>query len=163
MILLGLDPGPEHSGLVLYDITNTPFVVAAQSRIAWADVRTWVREHRPYRVVCERTQAGPPSTQVVRTTEVIGRCMELCDQLDQPAAFIPRRDVLQALGCATKGNKDALVRQALIELHGGDKARALGDRRKPGPLYGVTSHAWAALAIAVTYNIQNGGRYHVSH
>jgi hypothetical protein len=45
--------------------------------------------------------------------------------------------------------KDANVRQALIDRYGG-KAEAIGTVKKQGPLYRVKSHAWQALAVAVT-------------
>jgi hypothetical protein len=40
---------------------------------------------------------------------------------------------------------DANIRQALI-----DKLGPVGTKASPGPLYGVRSHAWAAVAVAVT-------------
>ena len=163
MILLGLDPGPDHSGLVVYDCNNAPYVVTAQARVRWPDMRTLIRSIEPDIVVCERTTAGPPSISVVRTTEVVGRVMEFCESINQRFELLPRRDVLSALGVSARGAKDAIVRQALIELHGGSQAAALGDKRAPGPLYGVTSHAWSALALCVTFNLNRGVKYYVPH
>ena len=60
-----------------------------------------------------------------------------------------RREVLRALDVTGKGNRDSLVRQRLIEMHGGERRAAMGTKKAPGPLYGVSSHAWAALAVAV--------------
>jgi hypothetical protein len=34
-------------------------------------------------------------------------------------------------------------------MHGGERRAAMGTKKAPGPLYGVASHAWAALAVAV--------------
>ena len=67
-----------------------------------------------------------------------------------------RREVLQALHCARKGNKDSLVRAALIEMHGGDKSAAGGNKKNPGPLHGVSSHAWQALGVVVTHTLAFG-------
>jgi hypothetical protein len=55
-----------------------------------------------------------------------------------------RRDVKLHL-CGNPRAKDPNIRQALI-----DKLGPKGTKASPGPLYGVTSHAWSALAIAVT-------------
>jgi len=41
--------------------------------------------------------------------------------------------------------KDANIRQALI-----DKLGPVGTKKSPGPLWGVKSHIWSALAVAVT-------------
>jgi hypothetical protein len=61
-----------------------------------------------------------------------------------------RRDVKLHL-CQSPRAKDANIRQALIDRWGG-KAAAIGNAKNPGPLYGVKSHAWAALAVAVYVN-----------
>ena len=40
--------------------------------------------------------------------------------------------------------KDGNVRQALIDLIGEQ-----GTKKNKGPTYGISSHSWAALAVAV--------------
>jgi hypothetical protein len=64
---------------------------------------------------------------------------------------IYRQDVKLHL-CGQVRAKDANVRQALIDLYGGEggKAVAIGSKANPGPLYGVSNHVWSALAVAVT-------------
>jgi hypothetical protein len=55
--------------------------------------------------------------------------------------------------CGTQRAKDGNVRQALIDMFppaGGGKVPQIGTKPEPGPLYGVTSHAWQALGVAVT-------------
>jgi hypothetical protein len=162
VILVAIDPGPVTSGLVVYDTVGRR-VLSAHAELAWVDVRRALVDHKldhdVIGVVCERTQAGPPSTDVVRTTEVVGRVLEACDNLSLPLELLYRREVLAGLGVSARGPKDALVRSALIDLHGTSRALAIGTRRAPGPLYGVTSHAWAALALAVTINLRNGAKY----
>lgn len=57
---------------------------------------------------------------------------------------------------ASKGG-DAAVRQALIERFGPYKEDAIGKKASPGPLFGIHSHEWSALAIAVTwYDLHSG-------
>jgi hypothetical protein len=63
-----------------------------------------------------------------------------------------RKDVKMHL-CGTPRAKDGNVRQALLDMFpatGGGKVPQIGVKARPGPLYGVSSHAWAALAVAVT-------------
>ncbi len=36
-----------------------------------------------------------------------------------------------------------------VMIFGGTKEAAIGKKASPGPLYGVSSHAWQALAVAV--------------
>jgi hypothetical protein len=58
--------------------------------------------------------------------------------------LVYRQDVKLHL-CGSPRAKDANVRQALI-----DKLGPQGTKKAPGPTYGVKSHAWAALGVAVT-------------
>ncbi len=52
--------------------------------------------------------------------------------------------------CGSMRAKDANVRQALIDAFGG-KDKAIGTKRAPGALHGVSGDVWSALAVAVTY------------
>jgi hypothetical protein len=47
--------------------------------------------------------------------------------------------------CGTMRARDPNVRQALI-----DRLGPVGTKTNPGPLYGVRSHVWSALAVAIT-------------
>jgi hypothetical protein len=55
------------------------------------------------------------------------------------------RSRVKILLCGTVRAKDPNIRQALI-----DKLGPQGTKKNPGPTYGVKSHIWAALAVAVT-------------
>ena len=160
-LYIGIDPGPQTSGLVVYEHQPRGMRIAGRGRVMHSnkaatlpDIRELLKLSRTdgsVTVVLERTQAGPPSGAVVETTMVVGRILERCLALGLPCDTYYRRDVLQALGCARKGNKDSLVRAALIELHGGTKRIACGTKASPGPLYGVSSHAWQALGVVVAH------------
>jgi len=107
-----------------------------------------VREFERFagRKAIERPQAaGQSSPDLLRTAEVCGALAHAA----HIATAITRRDVLRALDVTGKGNRDAMGRARLIELFGGDKETAIGRKASPGPLYGVTGDAWAALAVAV--------------
>ena len=58
--------------------------------------------------------------------------------------LVPRRDVKLHL-CASPRAKDGNIRQALIDRFG-----SVGTKKNPGPLFGISNHRWAALAVAVT-------------
>lgn len=58
--------------------------------------------------------------------------------------LVPRRDVKLHL-CQSPRAKDGNIRQALIDRFG-----AVGTKKHPGPLAGISQHRWAALAVAVT-------------
>lgn len=56
----------------------------------------------------------------------------------------PRGEVKMHL-CHSMRAKDANIRQALIDRFG-----PVGTKNNPGVLYGIKSHLWSALALAVT-------------
>lgn len=56
-----------------------------------------------------------------------------------------KRSAVKSNLCGTQKAKDSNVRQAVI-----DRLGPPGKKSKPGPTYGVTSHAWQALAVALT-------------
>lgn len=81
--------------------------------------------------------------EVFETCVWIGRFVE-CFPRPSDVRLVYRKDVKMHL-CGTPRAKDANIRQALLDLVGPQ-----GTKAAPGPTYGVKSHAWAALAVAVT-------------
>jgi hypothetical protein len=84
--------------------------------------------------------------EVFETCVWIGRFVQVAGP--ECVRLVYRKDVKLHL-CGSPRAKDPNVRQALIDRWGG-KAEAIGNVKKPGPLYAVKSHAWPALAVAVT-------------
>jgi hypothetical protein len=81
--------------------------------------------------------------------------------LVEPAARSIAHAVRRHLLHAATGN-DALIRAALIARWGGEAVaiggKGRGKAKTPrGPLHGVASHAWSALAVAVTWGNGRGG------
>ncbi len=143
MRILALDPGTEETGHVLYE----------NGRV----LRCGVSTNETVRVVLENLN-GPVDVlaiemvasygmavgrEVFETCVWIGRFQQMWRDPDA-VKRVPRRDVKIHL-CHSMKAKDANIRQALI-----DRLGPVGTKKNPGPLYGVTSHAWAALALAVT-------------
>jgi hypothetical protein len=78
--------------------------------------------------------------EVFETCVWIGRFVEVARV--EPR-LVYRRDAKLHL-CHSPRAKDANVRQALI-----DRLGPQGTKKNPGPTYGMRSHLWAALAVAV--------------
>lgn len=81
--------------------------------------------------------------EVFETCVWIGRFKQAWHAPDD-VRLVYRKDV-KLLLCGSPKAKDANIRQALIDLLGPQ-----GTKKEPGPTYGVRSHAWAALGVAVT-------------
>lgn len=71
-----------------------------------------------------------------------------------------RKEVKMHL-CGNPRAKDSNIRQAIIDLYppiGGGKTPQIGTKKQPGPLYGIKSDEWAALAVALTHQANVDGR-----
>lgn len=146
---LAIDPGTTTSGVVIWDATA--------QRVLWCEPEMpndAVRAHlldnwSDHRVVCEWIQAMgmPVGREVFETCRFIGRLEEICVARGQPIVFIQRPTVKARL-CGSARAKDANVRQALL-----DRVGPRGTKKSPGPTYGVSGHAWNALAAAIAMDI----------
>lgn len=68
-------------------------------------------------------------------------------------AYLTRREVKLHL-CNSMKAKDKNIRQSVLDRFpaiGGGACPQVGTKNSPGPLYGVKSHVWSALALAVTF------------
>lgn len=141
--LLAIDPGTTHSGLVVF-MGGRPKESAV---VPNGEVLDWIRDWR-CPVACEMIASYGMAVgkEVFETCLWIGRFIQAAGP--DRVRLVYRKDVKLHL-CGSPRAKDANIRQALIDRYGG-KAEAIGTVKKPGPLYGVKSHAWAALAVAVT-------------
>lgn len=88
--------------------------------------------------------------EVFETCVWIGRYQQAW-HTPRAVRLVYRKDVKSHL-CGSLKAKDANIRQALLDLLGPQ-----GTKKAPGPTYGVKSHAWAALAVAVTAQAQRQG------
>jgi hypothetical protein len=147
--ILAIDPGPMQSGWVIYEAGR----VAASGVSGNADMLLTV-EHAPVeRLAIEMIASYGMAVgrEVFETCVWIGRFQQAWRDPDS-AELIYRKDVKLHL-CGTPKAKDANVRQALLDLFpsaGGGKTPQIGTRALPGPLFGVSSHAWPALGVAIT-------------
>jgi hypothetical protein len=92
----------------------------------------------------------PVGAEVFETCIWIGRFIE---RWGSHAFYIYRKDVKLHL-CGQARAKDANVRQALIDRYGSSQKKAIGTKKAPGPLYGISSHVWSALGVAITLEHQ---------
>jgi hypothetical protein len=93
----------------------------------------------------------PVGREVFETCVWIGRFIQVWHDPDA-VKLVYRKDVKLHL-CGTTKAKDPNVRQALLDLFprtGGGKTPQIGVQKQPGPLFGVSTHAWPALGVAIT-------------
>lgn len=154
-LILAIDPGPTTCGLVLYDAAAA-VVLESRADLTVAEAVMWMkvaelRRPRPI-VAIERVQAaGISGASLLQTSEVVGRLHQAALMAGYDVRLVYRREVCRVLD-VSGGGKDAQVRQRMLEAH----PRGVGTKKAPGPLYGVSSHAWQALGLA--YAVANGAR-----
>jgi len=153
MKMLAVDPGPTNTQLLAWDgqkVLWQAFVINREAREKIAafcdDVPFGSCSLVVEMVACYGLPVG---REVFETCIEIGRIVEICSSRNQSVRLMPRLEAKMHL-CHTARAKDANIRQALLDRFGGKEA-AIGCKATPGPLYSVKSHAWAALALAITF------------
>ena len=149
MSVLAIDPGNEWSAFVLMqdDGSIGHGLESNDDLLMRLENMTW--DERPTMAIEMIASYGMPvGREVFETCVWIGRFIQEWEPC--PHQIVYRREVKLHL-CNSARAKDANVRQALIDLYGGTKRKAVGVKAKPGPLYGVRKDIWAALGVAVTY------------
>lgn len=157
-MILGIDPGELWHGAVRYDWHGRR-VLEAHKALSTADAIAFIRQHADSTelLAVERVASyGISGASLLRTAENGGRFWQVGLDAGLPVDLVYRREVLSRLHVGPRGTKDSIVRQRMIELHGGGKEAAIGRKASPGPLYGVSSHAWAALAVAWVAGARHG-------
>jgi hypothetical protein len=144
-MILAIDPGTHESGwCTLMDgrVTGSGVLPNADMLARIQSLSTWdPRVVLAIEMVASYGMAV--GKEVFETVRWIGRFQQVWRD-PEAVRLIYRKDVKLHL-CGSPRAKDANIRQALIDLIG-----APGTKKQPGPTYGVKSHAWAALAVAVT-------------
>lgn len=144
MRLAAMDPGTRESALVVWDGVRVEYAVV------WPNEKllAWLRAERacPSLLCIEQVESYGMAVgrEVFETVYWSGRFREAHEARGGEVRMVPRREAKMHL-CNDSRAKDANIRQALLDKFGGKEAT-----RKGGPLHGITSHKWAALAVAVT-------------
>lgn len=150
MNLMAIDPGPVVSGWVILD-TTTLRVLAFGKDTPTEEVVDMVRKNSAHgvgfdAVSCEMVASYGMAVgaDVFDTCTKIGRIEEAWKATTGGIVRrVFRKDVKLHL-CNSMRAKDANISQALK-----DKLGPTGTAKSPGPLYGISLHAWSALAVGV--------------
>lgn len=142
MIVFAIDPGTKQSGWALLDGAH----VVDSGVHANHDMLRWVQAGQGADALAIEMIASygmAVGRDVFETVRWIGRFQQAWR--DPEAVRLVYRQEVKLHLCGTPRAKDANIRQALI-----DQLGPQGTKKAPGNTYGVKSHAWAALGVAVT-------------
>lgn len=150
-IVLAVDPGTTQSGVVLWDGTS----VIACGVFENGEVLELLDKRGPQHLALEMVASYGMAVgkETFRTVWWTGRFAERWQRRTSNLPMEVFRQNVKLHLCHTAKAKDTNIRAALLDRFGGKEA-AIGRKATPGPLYGVSSHAWAALAVAVTAHDQ---------
>lgn len=151
--VLAIDPGTTHSAWVLFDgdAVDLRGYEPNESLRDWLTVRPRAK-FRHIAIEFVESFGMPVGREVFETVYWIGRFAEAWGD-DETLTRLSRKDVKLNL-CQSARAKDANIRQALLDRFpatGGGSVPQVGTKKMPGPLYGIASHTWSALAVAVTW------------
>ena len=150
--MIAIDPGPENSAFVVMaagEIEKFGIV----STLQLVDMLGYAPPGQLAVIEMIASYGMPVGAEVFNTCVFIGRMIE---SVNRNYELMFRREVKMHL-CNNNHAKDSNVRQALIDKYGPGKDKAIGLKKTPGPLYGVSKDVWAALGVAVTWTERNGG------
>jgi len=152
--IIGIDPGPEHSGLAVLRTVNkidNPVVERAESET----------DNESVAIFLDTFGCGPEDVLVVEMIESQG--MAVGREVFESVYWIGRftqawpgrvvrvtRKAVKLTMCGTRAAKESEVRRSLLNEYGGAD-RAVGVKKDPGPLYGVKGHAWDAVTVAFAW------------
>jgi hypothetical protein len=157
MNILCIDPGPTTSGVVLLDVDAEPLprILKAIAKCENAEILSMLAHYNddedgPLTVVIERfaCMGMAVGEETLEAVHWGGRFHQEAVAWKYPVARIKRHEVKMTL-CGNTRAKDGNIRQAIIDMYGGDGAK--GTKKSPGPLYGIAADSWAALAVGLTY------------
>lgn len=149
-MILAIDPGTKQSGWAVLEAgrvkdsgVSPNAHMLERLRVVGGYIKAGL--HAPMTLAIERFEArgmaiGDESVETILWT---GRFIQAWH--DPEAVVRVKRSAVKLHLCGSNRAKDPNVRQALI-----DKLGQPGTKKAPGPTHGVTSHAWAALGVAVT-------------
>ncbi len=154
-MIFAIDPGTTQSAWCVFDGSKVVNCAIEDNQV----VRSMLHKAdlSEYHVAIEMiaSYGMPVGKEVFETCVWIGRFVEVSvSNCAAGCSLVYRKDVKLHL-CNSARAKDPNVRQALIDRFaptGGGKIPQIGTAKQPGPLYGVSSHVWAALAVAVTFH-----------
>lgn len=146
MIICGIDPGTETSGVCVWD-TKKQVIVVSDDKLdnrclgivndsggIWYTIEKYIIED----ITCYGMSVG---REVFETCKLIGRLQE---RLDNTIVIAKRH--IQLHFCNTTRAKDTNIKRVLLDRFGGK-----GTKKEPGITYGLKDHAWDAFALCIWY------------
>lgn len=141
VIVLAIDPGNVDSAYVRLSGTGRILSFGKVPNKEMLEIAALPASFR----VCEMiaSYGMPVGRSVFDTCVFIGQLLERV--APEPVVLLPRLEEKLAICKSPKAN-DSTIRTALIDLYGQP-----GNKKAPGPTFGISGDVWAALAVGTTF------------
>jgi len=142
-VVIAIDPGPTESAIVAYDGQRIMYAkhLPNEEMLAHLMIAKYNVDHLAIEMIASYGMAVGESTFM--TCVFIGRFMQ---QFGADRTKLIKRLEVKLHHCKDSRAKDTNIRAALIDRFGEP-----GSKKHPGLTYGISKHAWSALALAVYY------------
>lgn len=141
--IIGVDPGTTDGAYVVWDCEDKKVV---ESKILPNEELLYFLRNQEFskEVYCEMIACYGMAVgkETFETCVWIGRALQIVTDRCHSFTRVYRLAV-KVHHCHSAKAKDPNVRQALIDRFG-----VVGTKKAPGPLFGIASHMWSALAVA---------------
>jgi len=152
MQIIAIDPGSEKSAYIYWDARDER--IFGKGILKNEEILEYLRAWTTASVLAIETIEGfglPVGQETFDTMLWAGRFIQRFDDTKSKGimrtyARVGRKAIKSHLCGHTRAN-DKAIREALIYRFGKP-----GTKKDPGKLYGVSSHLWSALAVAVYYS-----------
>lgn len=148
--VIGIDPGPKDHAAVMLHNGRAAIVESLDHRELAISFGTL----GIHTVTVAFEQFAPFGSSLddgsLRTIFETGKLVAQLQRLGSIRCVGLRRQQVKRYLVGRSACGDPQVRGSLIERFGPTKELAVGTKKAPGPLYGISGHHWAALAVAVT-------------
>jgi hypothetical protein len=154
VIVLAIDPGPTESAYYYGNPSDKVSPVREAKKVPNGELLQLLQEDcfcgADAITVEEVVSYGRPvGAEVFHTVRMIGRLEQVIEGVyGKPPVLVPKPVMAKWL-CLDHRAKDGHIRQRLIDLYGPGKAKAIGKKASPGPLYGMKADMWIAFAHGV--------------
>lgn len=155
MRILGLDTGTEETGWVIYDTEShtVPQMGIDDNSFVLSEV-VGSNEYDVASLEMVASYGMPVGATTFETVYWIGRFAERAEALGKKTfRYYKKKDVNPAI-CFTPNVKDNHIRRAILDMFpktGGGSEPSIGTKKNQGVLYGIKSHIFPALAVALTH------------
>lgn len=147
MLIIGLDPGPDHSAIVKFD--GERILKAVKLPNAEMLPLIQIEKYNSDQLVIEQVASfGMPVGKEVFETVYHSGIFAATFGLDRVSRYT--RIAIKNHICHSSRATDANIRAAIIDRFGG-KEKAIGRKDSQGPLYELSGDLWSALAVCLIH------------